>query len=83
MAFTALGTVTLDLHGKNVYQAGIALDAALKKAGNGVYRIRVIHGHNSGDALKKLTAGYAAHPRVLRCVLSPDGGQTELVLREL
>lgn len=76
------GIVTVDLHGKNAYQATVALDAALRRAGSGVYRLRVIHGYHSGDTLKKLTEEYLSHPRVLRLVRSPDGGQTELVLRE-
>lgn len=77
------GIEEIDLHGKNVYQARITLDAALRKAGGGVYRLRVIHGYHGGEALKKLTAEYASHPKVLRIIPSPDSGQTDLVLREL
>ena len=35
--------VRLDLHGKNAYQARVALDAALRRAKGGTYRIRCIH----------------------------------------
>ena len=36
-----LGGVTeLDLHGMNTYQAQIAIDAALRRCGGGVYRLR-------------------------------------------
>ena len=59
-----------------------ALDAVLRRAGAGVYRLRVIHGWHGGDVLRALVReDYAAHPRVLRLV-EQGPGQTELVLRE-
>ncbi len=72
----------IDLHGRNAYQARVAIDAALRRAGAGVYRIRVIHGCNSGTALRELVrTEYARHPRVLR-IADANPGVTELVLRE-
>ena len=77
------GIVTVDLHGKNTYQAKVTLDALLRRAGAGTYRIRVIHGSHGGTALRDfIQAEYSHHPRVKRLLLSPDGGATELVLRE-
>lgn len=75
------GVVTLDLHGKNAYQARVSLDAALKKA-RAAYRIRVIHGYHNGETLRALVqTEYAGHPLVLRT--EPHGeGQTDLILRE-
>lgn len=74
--------VLLDLHGKNLYQARIALDAALRRADGGVYRLRVIHGWHGAAALRRLTREeYAAHPKVRR-VVERSAGETELVLRE-
>ena len=32
--------VKIDLHGKNAYQARVALEAALRRAKGGTYRIR-------------------------------------------
>ena len=49
------GIIELDLHGKNAYQARVAIDAALRRCDGGVYRLRLI----------------AGHPRVLRLVASP------------
>ncbi len=73
--------ITLDLHGKNVYQARVMLDAALRRAA-GVYRIRVIHGHHRGTALRDMVRdAYAAHPKVLRIERICDS-VTGLVLRE-
>ena len=64
------GILELDLHGKNTYQAKVALEAALRRAGAGTYRIRIIHGY------------YGAHPRVKRVEGGFDPGITDLVLRE-
>ena len=80
-AFTA-GMVEVDLHGKNRYQAKISLDAALRRAGAEVYRLRVIHGWHGGVALRRLVREeYAAHPKVRR-IVERGAGETELVLRE-
>ena len=48
------GIVELDIHGMTVYQARIAIDAALRRAKGGTYRIRVIHGYHGGTALRDL-----------------------------
>lgn len=77
------GVITADLHGKNTYQAKVTIDALLRRAGNGTYRLRLIHGCHGGTALRDfIRQEYGRHPRVKRLVLSPDGGATELVLRE-
>lgn len=77
------GIITADLHGKNTYQAKVTVDALLRRARGGTYRIRLIHGCHSGTALRDFIRGeYARHPKVKRLILSPDGGATELVLRE-
>jgi DNA-nicking Smr family endonuclease len=77
------GILSLDLHGKNTYQAKVAADALLRRAGSGTYRIRLIHGCHGGTALRDfLQKEYTAHPKVKRLIISSDGGTTELVLRE-
>lgn len=74
--------VILDLHGLNTYQAGVKIDAQLRRS-RGVYRIRVIHGYRSGTALRDfVTERYADDPRILRMVPF-NAGTTDLVLREL
>jgi DNA-nicking Smr family endonuclease len=76
------GIVELDLHGKNTYQAKIAVDAALRRATAGTYRIRCIHGCHGGTALRDMLRGeYAKHPQVRR-LDTADAGSTQLVLRE-
>ena len=77
------GVITADLHGKNTYQAGVTVDALLRRAKSGTYRLRLIHGHHSGTAIRDfLRENYAHHPKVRRILVSPDGGTTELILRE-
>ena len=38
------GIITADLHGKNTAQAKVTIEDLLRRAGNGTYRIRLIHG---------------------------------------
>ncbi len=73
----------LDLHGCTVYQAEIAIDAALRRAKAGTYRIRLIHGYQGGTALRNMIrTKYRSHPKVLRLEMGMNQGQTDLVLRE-
>ena len=77
------GIVTVDLHGRNTYQAKVTVDALLRRAGAGTYRLRLIHGCHQGTALRDfLQVEYGHHPQVKRLLRSPDGGATDLVLRE-
>ena len=73
----------LNLHGMSVVQAKVCVDAALRRADKGVYRLRLIHGYHGGTALRdELRRVYKKHPKVLRIELGLNGGITELVLRE-
>ncbi len=73
----------VDLHGCNVHQAQIAIDAALKRS-RGVYRIRLIHGYTRGHALRDMIRQrYGKHPGVIRLEFGMNQGETDLVLREL
>lgn len=77
------GIMTVDLHGKNTYQVKVTVDALLRRAKSGTYRIRLVHGFHGGTALRDfIRQEYGKHPRVTRLISSPDGGATELVLRE-
>ena len=72
----------LDVHGMTLYQARIAIDAALRRA-KGVYRLRVIHGYHGGTALRDgIRKHYAANKAVLRVELGLNPGETDLVLRD-
>ena len=73
----------LDLHGKNLFQARIAVMSALARATAADYRLKIIHGHRQGSAIRNMILEeFAKHPRVLRIESSPNPGQTIFVLRE-
>ena len=77
------GIVELDLHGRNIFQARTAIDAALRRAKAGTYRIRIIHGYNSGTAIRAfIREHYAADGRIKRIQQGANPGITEIVLRE-
>ena len=79
----ASGTITIDLHGMTCSQAQVAIDAALRRAGAATYRLELIHGYHSGNALRDMIRKtYIKHPKVLRLELGLNPGTTELVLRE-
>ena len=78
------GIIEIDLHNRNKTQARTAIDAALRRADRGTYRLRIIHGYNRGTELKEmLLEEYSSHPLVLRIQSYPNKGQTDLILREL
>ena len=66
----AAGTITIDLHGMTCYQAQVAIDTALRRAGRATYRLELVHGYHGGSAIR------------LRLELGLNPGITELVLRE-
>ena len=75
--------ITADLHGKTAHQAKVTVDALLRRAGTGTYRIRLIHGSHSGTALRDMIRReYAGHPKVKRIELGLNQGVTDLILRE-
>lgn len=77
------GILELDLHGSNQYQARIRINAALRRAGRDVYRIRLVHGYRGGTALRDMIRReYKSHPKILRLELGLNPGETDLVLRE-
>ena len=74
----------VDVHNMTKVQAITAIDAALRRANAGVYRIRVIHGYHGGTVLRDaVRARYAKHPKVRRIELGLNPGETDLILREL
>lgn len=78
------GIVTLDLHGINVHQAEVCIDAALRRASRSTYRLRLIHGYRGGTGLRDMIrTRYRGYKKVLRIEVGLNPGETELVLREL
>lgn len=73
----------LDLHGKNLFQARIAVMSALARARSSDYRLTIIHGHRQGSAIRNMILDeFRSHPRVIRIEPSLNPGQTIFVLRE-
>ncbi|MBQ0038434.1 MAG: Smr/MutS family protein [Clostridiales bacterium] len=75
------GIVEIDLHGRNEYQARVTIDAALRRAKGGTYRIRIIHGYHGGTALRDMVRREYQN-KVLRIETGVGPGVTDLVLRE-
>jgi len=74
----------IDVHGMTRTQAKTALQAALRRASPGTYRIRVIHGYHGGTGLRDLVRREIARdPKILRTEIGLNPGQTDLILREL
>lgn len=74
----------INVHNMTKVQALTAIDAALRRANAGVYRIRVIRGYHGGTVLRDaVRAHYAKHPKVRRIELGLNPGETDLILREL
>ena len=79
----AAGIKRIDVHGLNLYQAQVKIDSELRRAGKEVYRLRIIHGYNSGTDIKDAMAAYVSHPKVLRVAPGSNSGETDIILREL
>ena len=77
------GTIRLDLHDMNCYQAQVTIDAALRRAKGSVYRLELIHGYHGGTELRSMIRKtYGKHPKVVRLEMGLNPGATDLVLRE-
>ncbi len=79
------GIIEIDVHGKNVEEALREISGQVARAGDSVYRIRVIHGYHGGTRISEGIRdefGYGREPRVKRIQMGQNPGITELVLRE-
>ena len=77
--------IEIDCHGLNVEQAVKKVSEAVSKAPDTVYRVRVIHGFNSGTRIKsaiKEEFSFGREPKVLRIQPGDNLGITDLILRE-
>ena len=83
MKFTPI--IEIDCHGLNTEQAVKKVSEAVAKADSSTYRIRVIHGFNSGTRIKsaiKEEFSYGREPKVMRVEPGDNMGITELILKE-
>ena len=78
------GFQEIDVHNMTKHQAITAIDAALRRCGTSVYRLKVIHGYHGGTVLRDaVRSHYRDHPKVKRIEVGLNPGETDLVLREL
>lgn len=78
------GIIEIDVHGMNQFQAKTVIDAALKRANQGTYLIRIVHGYHGGTVLRDMIRRtYRSHPKIVRIELGMNAGVTELILRTL
>jgi len=76
--------VDVDLHGCTLPQAKGRIDAALRNASADCYKLRIIHGHRKGTALRDMVRSqYSRNPKVLRVESSVNQGETLLCLRDM
>ena len=79
------GIIEIDVHGMNVEEALNSVAGQVSRAGNSVYRIRVIHGYHGGTRIRQSLReefSYGREPRVKRIEMGQNQGITELILRE-
>ena len=76
----------IDVHGMWAEEAVKTLSQIIKDAPDTVYRIRVVHGYHSGNALQRAIYDefdyFHTSDRVLRLEGGSNPGITEIVLRE-
>ena len=76
--------IEIDLHNMNTEEAKYRVAGALKEAGSGVYRIRLVHGYHGGTKIRSMIREEfhpGLEPKVLRIEGGANEGITELVLR--
>ena len=76
--------IEIDLHNMNTEDAKYRVARALKEAGSGVYRIRLVHGYHGGTKIRSMIREEfhpGLEPKVLRIEGGANEGITELVLR--
>ena len=82
--FGGVGIIEADIHGMTKTKDLNHIDYLISKASGSTYRVRVIHGFNSGTILRNaVRSEYPKRNRkVLRVVNGRNPGETELVLKE-
>ena len=84
--YTDSPVIEVNTHGLYVEDALKAVDKAVKSAGKGVYKIKVIHGFNRGTSIRTAIYDeykYGDNPKVKRVANGDNPGITELILKEM
>ncbi len=70
----------VDLHGLTTEDAKCRLEHLLSCAGPEIREVRVIHGYNSGQALRNMVRVRLKHPRIASKLITLNPGETRLLL---
>ena len=70
----------VDLHGLTAEDAKRRLEHLLSNAGPEIREVRVIHGYNSGQALRDMVRLKLKHPRIASKLVTLNPGETRLLL---
>lgn len=78
--------IEIDVHGLKAEEAIKVVQKKVEQAGNGTYRVRIIHGYRGGIRIRTALReefSYGREPKVKRVVMGDNEGITELILKEL
>ena len=84
--YTDSPVIEVNTHGLFVDDALKVVAKAVKSAGKGVYKIKVVHGFNHGTAIRTAIRDeykYGDDPKVKRVANGDNPGITELILKEM
>ncbi|QEY35335.1 Smr/MutS family protein [Caproiciproducens galactitolivorans] len=72
----------VNIHGMTVEEAKRSLEQLLNRADAKVTEIRVIHGYNSGQALRDMVRLRLKHPRIAAKLICLNPGETRILLQK-
>ena len=75
-------TLLVDIHGMRVEPAKFRLETIIENCGADIKEIVVIHGYNSGQALKNMVREELQSPRIRQIRASLNAGQTIIALHK-
>lgn len=71
----------IDIHGYRVSEAKVVLDQYLNRLPSSIHQVCVIHGYRGGTSLQSYIRRQYHHPRIDRCMVSMNQGETILILK--
>lgn len=74
--------VEIDLHGHTVESATRLLTQRLKSLSKNVTEVAVLHGYNSGTALRDMVRRYK-NPKIERKVIGLNQGETIFIIKKI
>ncbi|NLG93096.1 MAG: Smr/MutS family protein [Clostridiales bacterium] len=72
----------VNIHGMTAEEAKRGLEQLLNRADAKITEIRVIHGYNSGQALRDMVRLRLKHPRIAAKLVCLNPGETRILLKE-